>query len=351
MAPTVNTSFSNARAISATYVQVMAHLVESHGGNSRLLIEKSGISRHQDNDFFSFITLGQYEALLEEAVAVTNNPALGLYLGKAIKFSDHGTFAYSALSFPTLWDAMKVGLKFSKLVNQIVDLRLEESDDFHSIQIDTAYISRTLYQPVIEMVMSLFCEILTFMLNQDISTLELEFCYKPPEYADQYKDVFTPSVTFERSANRVRIPKKLANKTLLMANPDVAKKFESECDGLIEKLYKPKSFTQEVHEALFLSRGRFPQLEEIALQMHVSPRTLRRRLQEGETSYKRILDDVRVKLANRYLSTTELSIGDISELLGYIDQNSFSHAYKQLTGMPPTKYRGQVVKNTRSKPC
>lgn len=83
--------------------------------------------------------------------------------------------------------------------------------------------------------------------------------------------------------------------------------------------------------------------------MNVPPRTLRRRLQEKETSYKRILDDARVELANRYLSTTELSIGNISELLGNIDQNSFSHAYKQLTGIPPTKIEGKSSKTPEEK--
>lgn len=319
----------------------MAGLVESHGGNSHSMIKIAGIDRHHNNDFFSFITLSQYEAMLEEAVTVTKNPALGLHLGRAIKFSDHGTFAYSALSFPTLWDAMKVGLKFSKLVNQIVDLRMEECADFNSIRIDTAYFSGSLYQTVIEMVMSLFCEILTFMLNEDISTVELDFCYAPPTYAQQYQEVFEPAIRFEAATNEVRIPKKLANKPQIMANPDVAKKFESECDELIAKIYEPKSYSQQVHEALFLSQSRFPQLEDIALQMNTSSRTLRRRLQESETSYKKILDEVRLDLANRYLSTTRLSIGEISELLGYTDQNSFSHAYKQLTGIPPTAYRKQ----------
>lgn len=337
----MNPLFANTKAISASYVQIMADLVESHGGNSHTLIKKAGISRHQDNDPFSFITLAQYDALLREGLATTNNPALGLYLGKAIKFSDHGTFAFSALSLPTLWDAMKIGLKFSKLVNQIIDLQLEESKQFHTIRVDTAYFSGELYQTMIEMVMSVFCEILAFMANDDISSIELEFSFNPPAYAEQYQQVFEPSVHFKKPVNQIRIPKALANKPQPMVNAAVAKKFEQECDELIAKLYKPKTCSQQVYEAMILSRGGFPQLDEIAEQLNISPRTLRRRLQESETSYKRILDEVRLELANRYLATTSLSIGEISELLGYTDQNSFSYAYKQLTGIPPTHYRKQ----------
>lgn len=331
------------KAVSANYVYVMADLVERHGGTRQSLIKHAGLTRHQsqNNDAYSFITLQQYKALLREALVATNNPALGLYLGSSIKFSDHGTFAFSALSFPTLWDAMKVGMKFSKLVNRIVDLKMEEQKEFNIIRIDTAHFSGALYQTLIEMVMSLFCEIFKFMLHDDISSIELHFSYGEPPHAQQYYEVFEPSVTFEAIANEVRIPKKLADKPQMMANPDIAKQFERECDDLISKMYEPKSYPQQVQEALLLSRGGFPLLEDIAHQASMSPRTLRRRLQEAGTSYKKILDDVRLQLAHRYLCTTTLSIGEIAELLGYTDQNSFSHAFKQLSGSPPSAYRKQ----------
>ncbi|MCG8672621.1 MAG: AraC family transcriptional regulator [Pseudomonadales bacterium] len=338
----MNPSFANAKAISASYVQVMADLVESHGGDSNALIRKAALGRHRDADPLSFITLGQYDALLREALAVTKNPALGLFLGKAIKFSDHGTFAYSALSFPRLWDAMKVGMKFSKLVNQVVDIQLEEKTKFNIIKIDTAYFSGDIYHTVLEMVMSLFCEILRFMLNEEISDIEIDFCFSAPEYESEYHDVFESKLKFNAPTNEVRIPKALANKPLIMANPDVARKFEQECDKLIEKIYQPKSYHQLVHEALYLCRGSFPQLDDVAEQLNTSPRTMRRRLQEEGTSFKQVLDEVRLDLASRYLAMTELSIGEIAELLGYTDQNSFSHAYKQLTGYPPTTYRKQL---------
>lgn len=337
----MNPSFAKSKAISSSYVSVMADLVASRGGNKDTLLKEAGISRTQSDDHLSFITMEQYEALLKGAIETTGDPAIGLYLGKAIQFSDHGTFAYSALSFPCVWDALKVGLKFSKLANQIVDLKMAEGSKYHSIRIDTAYLSGDLYQTLIETVMSLFCEILKFMLKEEIHSLEIDFSYGAPDYADLYDEVFDPTISFEAPYNEVRIPRKLANKAQVMANSAVAEKFENECDALIEKIYEPKGFPQQVHEALFLSRGNFPQLEELARQINTSPRTLRRRLQESGTSYKIILDNVRVELANRYLSTTQLSIGKIADMLGYTDQNSFSYAYKHLTGIPPSRYRKQ----------
>ncbi len=321
----------------------MADLVESRGGNRHALLSKAGLHHNQNDNFFNFISIEQYEALLKAAIDTTDDPAIGLYLGNAIQFSDHGTFAYSALSFPSVWDALHVGLKFSQLANQIVDLTMEEGQHFNSIHFDTAYFSGGLYQTLIETVMSLFCEILKFLLNENITSVEIECCYSPPKYAALYNEVFSSTVAFDAPTNTVRIPKQLANKPQTMANPAIAEKFEKECDALIEKIHEPKGIPQQVHEAIFLSRGNFPQLQEIAQQMNTSPRTLRRRLQDSGTSYKVILDNVRLELANRYLSTTNHSIGKIAELLGYSDQNSFSYAYKHLSGFPPTAFRKRGV--------
>ena len=335
--------FKNNRAISVGYAYLIADAVESRGGSSRSVLSKAGISKQRSEDFFSFINLDQYETLLVEALRETNDPALGLRLGQEIQFSDHGASIYSALSFPTLWEAFKVGMKYSKLTNQVVDIKLLESADFVSVRVDTPYISGSLYRTVIETVMSHFCETFRFMLNEEINSLELDFCYGEPEYVDQYLALFEPVVNFEAAANELRMPNKLAHKPQAMVNIGVAQQFENECDALAEQIYQSKTIPQQVHEALFLARGGFPKLEAVASQLNISARTLRRRLQESGTSYQKILDQVRLELANRYLSTTQLSIAKIAELLGYTDQNSFSHAYKQLSGIPPTKYRQGLI--------
>ncbi len=334
--------FTEKFAISAAYVQVMTNLVESYGGNGSAILNKAGITPKHRPEKFEFITLGQYESLLREAICTTRNPALGLYMGQAIKFSDHGTFAYSALSFPSVWDAMKVGLKFSRLVNRIVNLQLVEERTHYTIRFDTAYFSGQLYQTLMEMVATVFCEILGFMFrDDDIGSVQLRFAYPPPRYAEQYKQVFDCQFLFNSEYNEVRIPGELAVRPMPMSNPEVARKFEAECDALVAQLYEPKSYEQKVYEALILSKGEFPGVEDIARRHNISPRTLRRRLQECGTSYKIIRDRARVELAQRYLATTDFSVGDIAARLGYHDQNSFSYAYKQLTGMAPTAYRKQ----------
>jgi AraC-like DNA-binding protein len=73
----------------------------------------------------------------------------------------------------------------------------------------------------------------------------------------------------------------------------------------------------------------------------MSERTLRRRLGEGATSFKRILDEVRRELAIGYVQERQLSTGEIAFLLRYSEPSAFQRAFKRWTKLTPSEYRGR----------
>jgi AraC-like DNA-binding protein len=58
-------------------------------------------------------------------------------------------------------------------------------------------------------------------------------------------------------------------------------------------------------------------------------------------SFSDILDQLRLALAQRYLSERELPISEISWLLGYSEVSSFTHAFKRWTGKTPRQFRSE----------
>jgi AraC-like DNA-binding protein len=85
--------------------------------------------------------------------------------------------------------------------------------------------------------------------------------------------------------------------------------------------------------------GARPSVEGLAEEMHMSRRTLQRRLEELGTSYQRLLDEVRRDTARRLLTHTELDTGEVAFLLGFEELNSFSRAFHGWEGMTPTRWR------------
>jgi AraC-like DNA-binding protein len=85
--------------------------------------------------------------------------------------------------------------------------------------------------------------------------------------------------------------------------------------------------------------GRRPTIEELARRLHVSPRTLQRRLQDAGSSFQRVLDEARHQMARHYLSNSVLELNEAAYLLGYGDANSFVRAFRGWEGIPPGHWR------------
>src|SRR5208283_23593 len=85
--------------------------------------------------------------------------------------------------------------------------------------------------------------------------------------------------------------------------------------------------------------GRRPTIEDIADALHVSSRTLQRRLQDAGSSFQRALEEARHQLARHYLNNSVLELNEAAYLLGYNDSNSFVRAFRTWEGVPPARWR------------
>jgi AraC-like DNA-binding protein len=82
--------------------------------------------------------------------------------------------------------------------------------------------------------------------------------------------------------------------------------------------------------------------QEMAEQLHMSRRTLQRKLAEAEMTYQRLVDETRRDLALRYIEDPRNSIIDITFLLGFSQQSAFTRAFKRWTGIAPSEYRQRL---------
>ncbi|OLQ72785.1 AraC family transcriptional regulator [Photobacterium proteolyticum] len=103
---------------------------------------------------------------------------------------------------------------------------------------------------------------------------------------------------------------------------------------------KPLSYVETVYLALapYLSRQALS-IQQAAVLMNTSPRTLQRRLSGENTSYKSIRENIMLATACQLMENRQYSLTDIASELGYADIAHFSRAFKKLTGFPPKDYR------------
>ncbi|QMV18727.1 helix-turn-helix domain-containing protein [Granulicella sp. 5B5] len=85
--------------------------------------------------------------------------------------------------------------------------------------------------------------------------------------------------------------------------------------------------------------GHRPTTEDVARELHMSSRTLQRRLQESGSSFQRVLDEARRQMARYYLKNSVLELNEAAYLLGYEDASSFARAFRAWEGVPPGHWR------------
>jgi AraC-like DNA-binding protein len=83
------------------------------------------------------------------------------------------------------------------------------------------------------------------------------------------------------------------------------------------------------------------QLANVARKLGLTPRTLRRKLTAEGVTFARVLEDLRVALAQHYLAEQDLPISRIAWLLGYTEVSAFSHAFRRWTGRTPRADRSR----------
>jgi YesN/AraC family two-component response regulator len=94
--------------------------------------------------------------------------------------------------------------------------------------------------------------------------------------------------------------------------------------------------------------GGDPTLEHMAARLHMSARTLHRRLEREGTAFRVVVAEVRREIAERHLRERVLPIGEIGFLLGFSETSAFHRAFKRWTGWRPLAYRRAHARETNS---
>ena len=81
-----------------------------------------------------------------------------------------------------------------------------------------------------------------------------------------------------------------------------------------------------------LLAGQRPGIQDLARELHLSTRTLQRRLTEHCITFQQVLDEARRELAHHYLLHSSRELNETAYLLGYEDANSFFRAFHQWKG-------------------
>ena len=160
-----------------------------------------------------------------------------------------------------------------------------------------------------------------------------------PDCEAEFVRVFGASIDYDRPDNRLRFDNAVLNRPLTTANPELARINDQTVVDYLARFDRASIAMQVRAKIIEQLPDGMPKQEHIADTLHVSLRSLQRRLKEEETSFKDLLEDTRQSLAEQYLREHHRSIGEITYLLGFSEPSNFTRAFKRWTGKTPVEYR------------
>lgn len=164
--------------------------------------------------------------------------------------------------------------------------------------------------------------------------------YPRPAHAAAYEALFGNQIRFDAGANQLRFRKKFLDLPISLSNPVARRVAEAQCQEEMRSLEAVTSIAERVRRVLESVRdGRHPGIDNVATQLGMSPRTLRRQLNAEGQKFQGILDGIHHRRSLELLRRTDLGIDEITYRLGYGDPSSFGRAFRKWKGISPSAWR------------
>jgi len=315
-------------------------VLENLGFGRRTCLQGTGIMLSQLGNPQSRLTFQQELSFYRNALQLTRDPMIGLHLGEPFIPQRYGLLGYALLSASTLRRAMTVAVNFGQLTFSFFTFEMMEKDRQAWFAMkDAPPIEQKLHDVYLDRDISAAVVGFSAVLGKKLPLDEVHLAHDGHGRRQQYRDYFGCNITFSSYPSKLLFNASLLDTPLPQRDPDSSKYFRQQCQMLITKLKHQSYFADDVRMLLLARPGRFPNIDFVAEHLHVSVRTLRRKLAKEGSSFRELLEEVRFQLSKEYLLDTKLPLAEIADLLGYTEAGNFSHAFRRWTGQSPRGFR------------
>lgn len=281
--------------------------------------------------------------LLDDIYRQQPQPALGLQIGRCVRPQHSGVLGYLIMSCQILGDALLRFQRYQQLLHNMSQVRLLAKGDSVEMSWDVEQgLSTQLSDEVFLSGLVSFVRQMTG--KSDLTPVAIQFVHQVPHPPEEYERIMGckvrfggPFVAIEFALTTLALPINTHDRhlqALLERQADALVGDAAGQDGFITLL------TRYIGDAL--ADGTLS-LARAAQAMHVSERTLHRRLAERALNFQQLVQQTRQRLAHVYLCDASLSLNEVAFLLGYSEQSAFTRAFRSWQGETPYRHRRKLL--------
>lgn len=322
-----------------TFVVPVAQSLRQQGHDALQVVADAGIDLASAANPDWRVSEHSFNDLMSRCVQLTGDEAFGLLAAEQLQPQTLHSLGLAWLASDTVYDGLLRLERFSRLVSTDLDLQLVEDGELIHLHLgrkpgDVEPVAANRDYGV-----GIVTRMCRLTLGEFLAPVMIELDRPRPEQAERWEYLLSSRVKFDAPLARIAWYRADIMEPLVTGDPALAR-INDEHTRVFLDSFLARSTTREVVDKIVekLPDGS-PSQQQIAEALHVSNRTLQRKLKDEGTSFMDLLQDTRMQLARKYLRSPGRSVVETAYLLGFSEPSTFSRAFKRWTGQAPAEYR------------
>jgi AraC-like DNA-binding protein len=321
-------------------IRQVLQLVASRGHSAERLCKGLGFTPEHLCDAGFRVSYRQTSLLVRRAMQRWGDPAIGIAVGARQTVVCFGMPGLGMLTCATLGEAFLYLIRNQRAAGALTTNELSVLDEHHfATEVTTRFHDAELEPFFIEEIFVSGVAVARALVGAGFRPSRLELRYPRPSYAGAYSEYFRCPVEFNAPRNRLISDMSWYHCPLPTYDRFMQATLQAQIDQLLAVDTPRNDLVESIMNVLRASVDEVPGLARIGATLNLSERTLRRRLADLDTSYQRLVDQVRYECALDLLRRSEMPLVEVAMATGFTDARNFRRAFKRWSGVLPNQVR------------
>lgn len=269
---------------------------------------------------------------------ISQDPAIGLKVGTENDLERYDPIAIAAVCSRNLGEALQQIARYKQLTCP-EEILIEKDKEEWAVQFRWLLATEAEPDVLVDVCFAWIVSVARLGTRAPLSPLRVELVQRRANTKPLERHFGCP-VLFGANRNALIFRTADAERSFITYNAELLAMIAPQLEEELSQNQEPQSFPEQVRTVVQRRlAGQRPKIQDVARELHISSRTLQRRLQENGYSFQQVLEEARRELARHYLIYSPLELTETAYLLGYEDSNSFVRAFRGWEGVPPAHWR------------
>ena len=298
----------NQKHPSSSYVRILFRHLRLSEENSQAYFEGTHVSYEELMTLDGTIPQDDMTQICRNALAISGREDLGLSVGTQLHLSAHGPLGVATFSGPDLRTGLRLLANYGQTRTEFFSIAVSEHPQGVTVSFAETFDLDDLRVFATEWVVIGLFSAINFFVGVGQFKGEVHFAYPKPGYWRKYYDHFGENIKFNQPATEIIVPESILSIPSPVADPFLHQESVAICERQLKEIKagdagKPVLSTEEaVSKLMFENPGRIWTLNEVAAKLHMSPRTLIRKLESEGTKFQIVRDELAKKQVANYLT-------------------------------------------------